>query len=77
METLEDTMAIHATDLSASILALVNALVARKLITKAEIAAAAQERLLTLREKLPPATVERLALLHAMATKLEQVPDDM
>jgi len=63
-------------DLAACFLALANALEAKGVLTKRELAAAAQERYLVLQLKLPPEDVERLVLLHGLATQVEQKAAD-
>jgi hypothetical protein len=63
-------------DLAACFLALANALEAKHVLSKSEFAAAAQERYLALRSKLPPEDVEQLVLLHAIATQVERKPGD-
>lgn len=72
----EDARFIYQ-DLGACWLALANALEAKGLLTKPDIAAAAQERLLVLRERLPKEAAERLVLLHSLATEFERVPGDI
>lgn len=67
---------IIATDISACFLALANALDAKDVLTKGELAAAAQERLLSLQEILPAEAVEKLEMLRALATELEQKAGD-
>ncbi len=72
IEDIKATVTLLATDMAASFFALTNALVAKNLLTKKEIAESAQERLLALRELLPPGTADRLTNLHTMATQLER-----
>ena len=64
-------------DVIASLLALSNALEKAKVVTKAQIAEAAQERLLVLREEFEAkGEAPRLLLLEAMATSFERIPVD-
>ena len=63
-------------DVIASLLALSNALEKAKVLTKGDIAAAAQERLLVLREALVDEAQPRLLLLETMATRFERIPGD-
>jgi hypothetical protein len=63
-------------DVIASLLALSNALEKAQVVTKAEIAAAAQERLLVLRGAFEGDAPPRLLLLEAMATRFEGIPLD-
>lgn len=63
-------------DVIASLLALSNALEKANVITKSDIAEAAQERLLVLREAFEEGEAPRLLLLEAMATRFERLPRD-
>lgn len=63
-------------DVIASLLALSNALEKAKVVTKAQIAEAAQERLLVLRKAFEGEEAPRLLLLEAMATRFERLPSD-
>jgi hypothetical protein len=64
-------------DVIASLLALSNALEKANVLTKSDIAEAAQERLLALREAFEKdANAPRLLLLEAMATRFERIPLD-
>ena len=63
-------------DVIASLLALSNALEKAKVVTKGEIAEAAQERLLVLREAFEGKEQPRLLLLEALATRFETLPLD-
>jgi hypothetical protein len=64
-------------DVIASLLALSNALEKANVLTKSDIAEAAQERLLALREAFEKdAKAPRLLLLEAMATRFERIPLD-
>lgn len=58
-------------DISACLLALANALDAKGVLTKAEFAAAAQERFLALKGLLPWASTATLPMLHELATRVE------
>lgn len=62
-------------DVIASLLALSNALEKANVLSKADLAAAAQERLLIVREAFRE-EAPRLLLLEAMATRFEQIPND-
>lgn len=72
---LEDMVVLYA-DVGACLLALANALDAKGVLTKTELASAAQERLLVLRG--PGSTVDtsKLLLLQMLATTLESRPPD-
>ena len=63
-------------DVIASLLALANALEKANLLTKSELAEAAQERLLVLREAFEDEEAPRLLLLETMATRFERIPLD-
>ena len=63
-------------DVSACLLALANALAAKGVLTKSEFAAAAQERLLALRELAPGGAAAPLPLLQMLATELERKARD-
>ncbi|MFN5191298.1 MAG: hypothetical protein ACK51V_02605 [bacterium] len=63
-------------DLTASLLAITNALAAKGVVTKQEIAHAATERLLVLKELLPAEETHSLVLLQALSTSFERVPGD-
>lgn len=64
-------------DVIASLLALTNALEKASVVTKGQIAEAAQERLLVLREAFEGKEEKpRLLLLEAMATRFERIPPD-
>jgi hypothetical protein len=63
-------------DIIASLLALSNALEKANVVTKSQIAEAAQERLLVLREALEGERPPRLLLLETMATRFERIPGD-
>ena len=63
-------------DVIASLLALSNALEKANVVTKSQIAEAAQERLLVLREAFEGEDAPRLLLLQTMATRFEQLPSD-
>lgn len=63
-------------DVIASLLALCNALEKAKVVTKSDIAQAAQERLLVLREAFEDEEAPRLLLLETMATRFERIPID-
>ena len=67
---------IIACDLSACFLALANALEAKGVLSKSELAAAAQERYLVLQERWPPEDIERLAILGGLSTQFEGLPGD-
>lgn len=73
--TTEDVGELYR-DVIASLLALSNALEKANLVTKSDIAEAAQERLLVLREAFEGKEVPRLLLLEAMATRFEGIPVD-
>jgi len=63
-------------DVIASLLALSNALEKANVLTKSDIAEAAQERLLVLREAFEGDDAPRLLLLETMATRFESLPPD-
>lgn len=63
-------------DFAACFLALANALEAKGVLTKSDIAAAAQERYLVLQARMPAEGVARFAMLKALATGLERMPGD-
>ena len=64
-------------DVIASLLALCNSLEKAKVLTKSDVAEAAQERLIVLREAFERSGEKpRLLLLEAMATKFERIPLD-
>jgi hypothetical protein len=63
-------------DIAACFLALANALAAKGVLTKTELAQAAQERLLALQALVPGATAESLPLLHGLAVALERKAED-
>ncbi|MFO0325717.1 MAG: hypothetical protein ACK50D_12060 [Burkholderiales bacterium] len=64
------------TDFSACMLALANALHAKGVLTKSELAAAAQERLLEIQLKHPLGKTVLLVTLQQLATDLERQPLD-
>lgn len=74
---LEEVIQHFYMDLSAALLAVANALEKKGVLTKSEIAEAAQERLLTLREGLPEGIADSLVLLRALATQFEKVKNDL
>ena len=63
-------------DVIASLLALSNALEKANVLTKSQIAEAAQERLLVLRQAFEGEGPPRLLLLETMATRFETLPSD-
>jgi hypothetical protein len=71
-----ESMNVLYTDISACLLALANALEAKGVLTKRDIAEAAQERMLVLQEPSFPVDADRLLLLRALATVFETRPPD-
>lgn len=69
-------MQIIGQDVSACFLALANALEAKGVLKKSEIATAAQERYLSLLGRLPGVDATTFPMLHALATKLEAMPGE-
>jgi hypothetical protein len=63
-------------DIAACFLALANALAAKGVMTKTELAQAAQERLLALLTLWPEATEKSFPLLHELAIALERKAGD-
>ena len=63
-------------DVIASLLAISNALEKANVVTKGDIAEAAQERLLVRREAFEGKETPRLLLLEALATRFETLPLD-
>jgi hypothetical protein len=63
-------------DLSACFLALANALEAKGVLTKCELATSAQERLLALQGRRSTVDANKLLLLQSLATLLEGRPPD-
>lgn len=63
-------------DVAACFLALANALAAKGLLTKSEIAQAAQERLLALTELTPGADTDSFPMLRALSVDLERKSGD-
>ena len=64
-------------DVIASFYALANALEKSGTVSKAQIAEAAQERLVLLRSAFPNESEVPLYLLKTLATKFEQLPNDL
>jgi hypothetical protein len=73
---MEEELRWTITDMGACFLALCNALDAKGVLSKAEIAHAAQERLLALQALLPQEQLGPLATLQTLATALERKPGD-
>lgn len=76
MEDWQEDIGFMQQDLAACFLALANALDAMQPGAKRELAQAAQERMLVLKEILPPGTTDRMPLLQMMATQVERKPAD-
>jgi len=72
---MDDILSKMYLDISASLLAISNALEKAGVLSKAAIAEAAIERLATLRVALPPEKTQGLAILEALATAWTETTD--
>ena len=75
MDNMESVGILYA-DISACFLALANALEAKGILTKSELATGAQERLLVLQSPRSMVDPCKLLLLQSLATVLERRPPD-